>query len=156
MQLKRKELDVTLRMKEVDLQIQEERKRIDLMEVKKSNVVMEGSFEGEAQGRAVSAFMSALPEEFSSEQKLAVWEKLRELEKSAMVYSKVSSIEMYAPGTEVKRFDLNVEAGAKKFINEQPMLLPSILGYSGDGGVSMMNSGATSPSKAVPNAPKKK
>lgn len=92
----------------------------------------------EAQGRAVQSFMSALPPDFTPDQKLKIWETLRDLERSAMVYSKVSSIEMFAPGTEVKRFDLHVEAGAKKVLQEQPMLLPSILGYSGDGGQSMM------------------
>jgi regulator of protease activity HflC (stomatin/prohibitin superfamily) len=134
MELKRKELDVSLRMKEVDLQIQEEKKRTELMEIKKQNVVKEGAFEGEAQGRAVQAFMAALPSDFTPEQKLGLWTRLRDLEGNAMLYSKVARIEMNTPGTEVKRFDINVEAGAKPFLNQQPMLLPSILGYSGDNG----------------------
>jgi regulator of protease activity HflC (stomatin/prohibitin superfamily) len=132
MELKRKELDVSLRMKEVDLQIQEEKKRTELMEIKKQNVVKEGAFEGEAQGRAVQAFMASLPADFTPEQKLSLWARLRDLEGNAMLYSKVARIEMNTPGTEVKRFDINVEAGAKPFLNQQPMLLPSILGYSGD------------------------
>jgi hypothetical protein len=147
MELKRKELDVSLRMKEVDLQIQEERKRTELMEIKKTNVVKEGAFEGEAQGRAVQAFMGALPADFSAEQKLGLWTRLRDLEGSAMLYSKVSRIEMNTPGTEVKRFDINVEAGAKPFLNSQPMLLPSILGYSGDNGEVMNPGGSNASSK---------
>lgn len=135
MALKKKELDVHLRMKEVDLQIQEEQKRRELMAIKKQNVVQEGSFEGEAQGRAVQAFMDSLPASLTPEQKLAVWERLRDLEKSAMLYSKVSSIECHLPNTEVKKLAINVDAGAKAILKDQPMLLPSILFYSADGGV---------------------
>ena len=107
------------------------------MEIKKINTVKEGGFEGEAQGKAVAAFMEALPASFTPEQKLGLWTRLRDLEGSAMLYSKVARIEMNTPGTEVKRFDINVEAGAKPFLNSQPMLLPSILGYSGDNGEMM-------------------
>ena len=139
-------LDVSLRMKEVDLQIAEESKRTELMEIKKQNVVKEGAFEGEAQGRAVAAFMDALPADFSAADKLAMWHKLRDMEGSAMLYSKVSHIEMNTPGTEVKRFNINVEGAAKPFMKEQPMLLPSILGYSGDGGNLMSDHGGDSAS----------
>ena len=46
MLLKKKELDVNLRMQEIGLQIQEEKKRTELMEIKQTNVVKEGAFEG--------------------------------------------------------------------------------------------------------------
>jgi len=151
MELKRKELDVSLRMKEVDLQIQEEKKRTELMEIKKANVVKEGAFEGEAQGRAVEAFMSAMPQTFTAEQKLALWHRLRGLEENAMLYSKVARIEMNTPGTEVKRFEVNVDAGAKPFLNQQPMLLPSILGYSGDGSNGLMGQGYSGDSQNAGN-----
>lgn len=142
-QLKKKELDVHLRVKEVDLQITEEKKRTELMEIKKKNVVQEGRYEGEAQGFAVAAFMESLPEDLSSEQKLSIWQQLRELERSAMLYSKVSSIAVHPPGTDLRRLEINVEAGAaKKFVESSPMMLPSILSYSGEGG--MMNPGQSS------------
>ncbi len=82
------------------------------MEIKKQNMVTEGAFEGEAQGRSVQAFMNALPEQFSAEQKLGLWTRLRDLEGSAMLYSKVARIEMNTPGTEVKKFEVNVGTGA--------------------------------------------
>lgn len=136
MQLKKKELDVHLRVKEVDLQIAEETKRQELMEIKKKNVVQEGEFEGLAQGRAVAAFMDALPQEFAPDQKLSVWSHLRELERAAMLYSKVNSIDVYPPGADLKRLEINVEAGkAEKFLNSNPLMLPSILSYSGEQGL---------------------
>lgn len=130
--IKKKELDVALRMKEVSLQIQEEHKRTELMEIKKQNVVKEGSFEGEAQGRAIASFLEHLPNELALDKKVELWRDLRELDKSAMIYSKVSSIELYPPGVDVKKFDVRLDKEARPLMDKSPFLLPSILGYSGD------------------------
>jgi len=145
MELKEKELDVSLRMKEVDLQIQEEHKRTELMKIKKGNVVEEGRFEGEAQGRSVEAFLESLPKDLTIDQRVAIWQQLRDLEKAAMVYSKVSAIEMHMPGTELKKFDINVDAGAKKHLDGNPMLLPAILGYTGDQDLAQNNRARVAP-----------
>jgi len=143
MLLKKKELDVSLRVAEVDLQIQEEKKRTELMRIKKENVVSEAAFEGEAQGKAIAAFLAALPADVGSEQRVQLWNKLRDLEKSAMIYSKVDSVQICPEGTDLRKFEIHYDAGSAQYMEKNPMLLPSILGYSGDGGAAM-NPGAAS------------
>jgi len=130
--LKKKELDVAVRIKEVELQIEEEKRRSALMEVRRQNAVKEGSFEGQAQGESVRAFMSALPDSMDDEAKIAIWTTLREMEKSAMLYSKVNEISVLPSDAELKKLQITIDSGVKPTLAENPLLLPSILGYSGE------------------------
>jgi len=132
MALKKKELDVTLRKKEVELQIEEEKRRMELTDIKRQNAVKEGAYEGQAQGEAVKAFLDSLPNYLKPDDKLTIWNTLRDMDKSAMLYSKVKDISIMPPGAEYKKFTLQMDEGGKQFANEQPLLLPSIMGYSTD------------------------
>jgi len=142
MALKKKELDISLRTKEVELQVAEEKRRTELMEVKRQNAVKEGLYEGQAQGESVRAFFEALPSTLSSETKMNVWMTLRDMERSAMLYSKVSDITIYPPGADIKKFEMRIDEGGKKMLAQQPLLLPSILGYSADQNTATTTAGA--------------
>lgn len=126
--LKKKELEMELRTKEVELQIIEEEKRTDLLRVKRNNAVMESEFEGQSQGRSIDSFLRSLPNQVTLEQKLALWMELRNLDKSAMIYSKVQQISMLPPGCDLKQFNITVDKEVKTPI-DNPMIIPQIMGY---------------------------
>jgi len=133
MALRKKELDVQLRMKEVDLQINEEKRRMELTDIKRQNAVKEGAYEGQAQGESVRAFFDALPTYLKPDDKMDIWSTLRDMDRSAMLYSKVNEIQILPPGADIKKFSIQVSGEpAKQLLKEQPLLLPSILGYSSD------------------------
>lgn len=132
MALKKKELDIQLRTKEVELQVAEEKRRTELMEVKRQNAVKEGAYEGQAQGESVKAFFDALPNNLNAEGKMSVWLTLRDMDRSAMLYSKVKEISILPPGADMKKFELKIDEGGKQFLADQPLLLPAIMGYSTD------------------------
>jgi len=132
MALKKKELDVTLRKKEVELQIEEEKRRMELTDIKRQNAVKEGAYEGQAQGEAVRAFLDSLPSFLKPDDKVQIWNTLRDMDRSAMLYSKVKDVSIMPPGAEYKKFTLSMDEGGKTFAQEQPLLLPAILGYSTD------------------------
>jgi len=132
MALKKKELDVQLRKKEVELQIAEEKKRTELMDVKRQNAVKEGAYEGQAQGESVKAFFDSLPAYLKPEDRMQIWDTLRDMDRSAMLYSKVNEIQILPPGADLKKYTISVDEGGKRLLHDQPLLLPSILGYSSD------------------------
>lgn len=133
MALKKKELDVQLRMKEVDLQINEEKRRMELTDIKRQNAVKEGAYEGQAQGESVRAFFDALPSYLKPDDKMDIWGTLRDMDRSAMLYSKVNDIQILPPGADIKKFTIQVDGDqGKQLLKDQPLLLPSILGYSAD------------------------
>jgi len=150
MALKKKELDVVLRQKEVELQIQEERRRMELTDIKRQNAVKEGSYEGQAQGESVKSFFESLPTSIPVTDKLQIWATLRDMERSAMLYSKVNDISIMPPGADIRKFSIQLDEGGKKAMREQPLLLPSILGYSSDQNNSQQHTiaGGTSVGKA--------
>jgi len=133
MALKKKELDVQLRMKEVDLQINEEKRRMELTDIKRQNAVKEGAYEGQAQGESVRAFFDALPTYLKPDDKMDIFNTLRDMDRSAMLYSKVKEVQILPPGADIKKFTIQVDGdSAKQVLKDQPLLLPSILGYSAD------------------------
>ena len=103
MGMKDKELEIQLRLKELELQVSEEKKRTELLMVKRDNAVKEGEFEGKAQGMAVEAFLSSLGS-IPLENKMAIWMTMRDLDKSSMLYSRVTGINMYPPQADMKFF----------------------------------------------------
>jgi len=151
MALKKKELDVTLRKKEVELQIEEEKRRMELTDIKRQNAVKEGAYEGQAQGESVKAFLDALPSYLKPDDKVSIWNTLRDMDRSAMLYSKVKDVSLMPPGAEYKQFTLNMDNAGKQFAQEQPLLLPSIMGYSADQNTHNTVAGGTSRPKKVIN-----
>lgn len=131
--LKKKDLEMNTRIKELESQIEEEKKRVELFEIKKANAVKEGEFEGKAQGASIAAFYSVIPDNVSVEDKKQMWMTLRELEKAQMLYSKVSTIEMFPPGSDIKHYNFNVSKELENKM-DNPMVLPLITSYSGDTG----------------------
>lgn len=105
-EMKKKELEINIRMKELDLQIKEENKRTELLDIKRNNAVKEGEFEGKAQGSSVNEFLKTI-ENVSHNDKIEMWNKLRELEKSTMLYSKVGQVNMYPPTADFRVFQFD-------------------------------------------------
>lgn len=152
MALRKKELDVQLRMKEVDLQINEEKRRMELTDIKRQNAVKEGAYEGQAQGESVRAFFDALPSYLKPDDKMDIWSTLRDMDRSAMLYSKVKEVQIMPPGSDIKKFTINVEGdGARQVLKDQPLLLPSILGYSSDQNTAATVAGAVNQPPASTN-----
>lgn len=54
------------------------------------------------------------------------------MDRSAMLYSKVKDVSIMPPGSEYKKFTLQMDEAGKTFTQDQPLLLPSIMGYSTD------------------------
>ena len=130
-EIKKKELEINIRMKELDLQIEEETKRTNLLDIKRHNAVKEGEFEGKAQGSSVNEFFKTI-ETFKLEEKIEMWNKLRDLEKSSMLYSKVGQINMYPPNADFRVFQLEntQQVDEVKDSIVRNMVVPDILMYN--------------------------
>jgi hypothetical protein len=130
-EMKKKELEIGIRMKEIDLQIEEETKRTKLLDIKRHNAVKEGEFEGKAQGSSVNEFLKTI-ENIKPEEKLEIWNKLRDLEKASMLYSKVGQFNIYPPNADFKVFQLE----NTQLVNEtkdsivRNIAMPDILMYN--------------------------
>lgn len=130
-EMKKKELEIGIRMKELDLQIEEETKRTKLLDIKRHNAVKEGEFEGKAQGSSVNEFLKTI-ENVKPEEKLEIWNKLRDLEKASMLYSKVGQFNIYPPNTDFKVFQLEntQQVNEVKDSIVRNIALPDILMYN--------------------------
>lgn len=132
LKIKEKETEVALRRREVELQTDEERARQELLEIKQANAVKEGSFEGRAQGESVRAFLDSLPADLPMPERVALWNQLRDLERTVMLYSKVDKVQVMPPGADVKQFNLIMDEPSRELAKSQPLMMPAILGYSHD------------------------
>lgn len=132
LKIKEKETEVALRRREVELQTDEERARQELLEIKQANAVKEGSFEGRAQGESVRAFLDSLPADLPMPERVALWNQLRDLERTVMLYSKVDKVQVMPPGADVKQFNLIMDEPSRELARSQPLMMPAILGYSHD------------------------
>lgn len=131
--IKKKELEVSLRLKELELQIDEENMRLKLLDVQRINAVKEGEFEGKAQGASVNEFIKTI-ENIDVNEKINMWNKLRDLDKATLIYSKVNSINMYPPNSDLKIFQFdndneNNNVPCKKNSFDNTTIIPRILQY---------------------------
>ena len=130
-EMKKKELEINIRMKELDLQIEEETKRTKLLEIKRHNAVKEGEFEGKAQGSSINEFLKTI-ETLDINNKIEMWNKLRDLEKSSMLYSKVGQLNIYPPNADFRVFQLEntQQVNEMKDSIVRNVTLPEILTYN--------------------------
>lgn len=131
--MKKKELDVNLRLVELRLQIDEENKKTELLDIKRCNAVKEGEYEGRAQGSSVNEFLKSI-ENVDMETKIELWNRLRDLEKTAMLYTKVDKINMYPPNADAKFFQFDSvsvsDMDKTKDSIVRTVALPDILNYN--------------------------
>ena len=130
-EMKKKELEIGIRLKELELQIQEETERTKLLDIKRHNAVKEGEFEGKSQGSSVNEFLKII-DTVDIENKVEMWNKLRELEKASMLYSKVNQINMYPPNADLRVFQLenNQQFNDTQDCIKKNIIMPDILVYN--------------------------
>jgi hypothetical protein len=101
-EFQRKEAEIAMRLKELDLQVAEEKKKGDLLALKALNIAKEGEAEGGSEGASIAAFLRAFPEGISMDQRLEAWNRLRNLDRDVMIYSKVDRLQIVPPDTDLK------------------------------------------------------
>lgn len=140
--LQRQEAENGVALSKLQLAIKEEQARTALVEAQRHNAVTASKFEGQAQGAYIFAFHEALPPGIENAEKTKLWEDLLELSRSAMLYSR-AKIQMTSEGTTLTQVTLaggsdrggggssgGDDGGVGKFLSQQPLLLPAILGAS--------------------------
>ncbi len=104
-QLKKKQLENDIRLKEMEISIAEEHKRKELLEVRRGNDLVEAEFEGRAKGQMFHEFLKGVSESLTADEKIAIWSREIELEQAKLLYTKVNSINMYPPNTDLKMYN---------------------------------------------------
>lgn len=105
--LEKKKLENEIRLKEMEIEIAEEKKRTELLEVRRNNDLVEAEFEGKAKGHELREFLMGIDEGLDIESKIKVWMKMQDVEQSVYLYDKVSNINMYPPGADLKLFNFS-------------------------------------------------
>jgi len=75
----------------MEIEIVEEQKRTELLEVKRGNDLVEAEFAGKAKGHEFEEFVKGIDPKLSAQQKISIWKKQMELEQAAQVYSKMGT-----------------------------------------------------------------
>jgi regulator of protease activity HflC (stomatin/prohibitin superfamily) len=121
-EMKNKELEISLRLKNVEFAIEEEKKKIELLNIKRESAVIEAKFEGKSQGETIHEFLNTFSSDIPVQTRIDFWNSLRELDKAQMIYSKVNNILMYPPNSDLKFFQID-----KDVVQSNQMILPSIM-----------------------------
>jgi len=103
--LAKKSLENAIRLKEMEIEIQEQHKRTELLEVRRGNDLVEAEFVGRARGHEFREFLNGVDEKLTTAQKLIIWNRQVELEQAKILYTKVNSITMYPPNSDLKMFN---------------------------------------------------
>lgn len=105
-EIAKKELEAALRMKEVDLQIEEEKKQKELIEIRRQNDVAEQAIKGKAGGHYVREFFFGIGADVKQDEKIKIWNVLRDLDRTKLVYDKVDKVNilMHPKETDVRLF----------------------------------------------------
>jgi hypothetical protein len=71
--------------------------------------MLEAEFVGKSRGHEFREFCAGIDEKLTSEQKIAIWMRQTDLQQATLLYSKVNSISMLPPGSDMKlfKFDTN-------------------------------------------------
>ncbi len=93
-------LSNAIRIKEMEIQITEEQKRSELLEVKRGNDLVEYEFKGRCRGRNLHEFMSGIDTALDATEKLELWMRTKELEQATLLYDNVSQINMQPPNSQ--------------------------------------------------------
>lgn len=107
----RKEMDVKLqkavlqnsiRIKEMEIQILEETKRTELLEVKRGNDLVECEFRGRAKGHNLREFMDGIDKNLTTDEKMQVWMRSMDLQQSELLYDMVNEIRIQPSNASMK------------------------------------------------------
>jgi len=110
-QMAMKEMDVKLqkvvlqnsiRIKEMDIQILEETKRTELLEVKRGNDLVEAEFKGRAKGHNLREFMDGIDKNLTTNEKMEVWMRQMDLKQSELLYNMVNEIRIQPSNASMK------------------------------------------------------
>ena len=104
--LQQKLLENKIRVAEMDIEIQEEMKRTDLLEVRRGNDLTEAEFEGRARGHALREFLSGIDPKLSSKEKIEVYTKQVNLDKAKSLYTKANKMTVYPNAVDMKTFQM--------------------------------------------------
>jgi hypothetical protein len=96
----------------MEIEIQEELKRRELLEVKRENDLVEAEFEGRAKGHELREFLLGVDPKLSADQKIALWKKQCDLTQAGVLYSRVRGVTLYPADADLKVFQL--DAGADR------------------------------------------
>lgn len=102
----------TLRVKEMDIELAEELKRTELLEVKRTNDLVEAEFEGRAKGHELKEYFRGVGENLTSREKIDMYDRKCRLETTKLLYAKADKITLYPNGVDVKTFQLDNEEDA--------------------------------------------
>ena len=108
-ELQKKILWNEIRVKEMDIQISEEKKRAELLTVRKENELMESEFRGRSRGKNLKEFMDGIDQNLSTEDKIIIWKRDMELRQAEMLYASTDSVTICPPGADIKVFKFNEE-----------------------------------------------
>lgn len=108
-EMKNKELEISLRLKNVEFAIEEEKKKVELLNIKRESAVIEAKYEGKSQGETILEFLNTFSEDVSLDKRIAFWNTLRDLDRAQMLYSKVNNILMYPPNSDLKFLQVDKE-----------------------------------------------
>jgi len=95
-----------VRLKELEIEINEEHKRTILLEVKRGNDMLEAEFEGRALGHEIREFMLGIDTNLTKEQKMDVYKQQCELHRRNILYEKVNMMTMYPTNVTVETIQI--------------------------------------------------
>ena len=81
----------------MEIEIQEEQKRKELLEQRRGNDLVEAEFAGKGQGHEFNEFVKGIDERFTKEQKQFIWKRQNDLDQAKVVYSRLVGVNMYPP-----------------------------------------------------------
>ncbi len=104
--MQKKLLENNIRMKEMDIEITEEHKRREFLEVKSENDLVEAEFEGRAKGHELKEFLRGIDQSLTAPQKIALYTKKCDFEQAKMLYAKVPGVTLYPANADLKLFEM--------------------------------------------------
>ena len=115
--LEAKQVENEMRMKEMTIEIEEEKKKTELLEHRRGNELVEAEFSGKATGHEFREFCKGIDENLSGEQKVAIWCRTKDLEQAKVIYSKLTSVNMYPPDADMGIYNFGAGGGASELLS---------------------------------------
>ena len=112
-ELQKRILKNDIRVKEMEIQISEEKKRTELLTVRRENELIECEFRGRAKGRNLKEFMDGIDTELTADQKLQIWKRDMDLRQAALLYNSTDEVTICPPGADIKVFKFSTEVGGE-------------------------------------------
>ena len=90
----------------MEIEIQEESKRSELLELKRGNDLVEAEFEGKAKGHEFKEFLQGVDPNMTKTQKIGIYNKQCDMKRTATLYSKANNMVVYPSEVEVETYQL--------------------------------------------------